>query len=122
DGQSRRWIYVRGVVPGGPDVEMVMPAEAAQQPGEVTGRVVDTGNRLMGRTPEIRVSAFTRSSPAQLNGDRFTASEMSPGRYFVWVQADGEPVAVGTAFELQSGQKLDIGDVVTEPGGTLRIA
>jgi hypothetical protein len=57
-----------------------------------------------------------------VSGDRFTVKELSPGRWFVWLEADGEPIVVGPDFEVQGGQQLDIGDVVTEPGGTLRVA
>ena len=117
-----RWVYVHGVVPGGLDVELLMPAMLKQGSGEVTGRIVDAGNRLAGRAAEISLSTSVMRVRAQLDGDRFTARQVPPGRWFVWLQADGEPVVVGPTFELQDGQQLDIGDVVTEPGGTLRVA
>jgi len=120
--EPTRWVYVRGVVPGGPDVELLMPAPLEQGSGEVTGRIVDAGNRLAGRAREVSLSTSAIIVRAQLDGDRFTARQVPPGRWFVCLRADGEPVVVGPTFELQDGQQLDIGDVVTEPGGTLRVA
>lgn len=121
-GQPRRWVYVRGVVPGGPDVELLRPATPQQQFGEVTGRLVDAGNRLAGRTPKLSLSTSVVNVPAQLSGDRFTAKKVPPGRYFVRLQADGEPSFVGPTFELPAGQQLDVGEIVTQPGATLRVA
>ena len=122
NGIMRR-LYWRHLRPGGPEIELRLPPEPPPAAtGEITGRFVDQGNRAAGR--RVRVSLCTpgtRQDTTQ-DGDRFTVKDVPPGTWFVWVQAGGDPIHVTAPFELQPGQKLDLGDIVTEPDTSLRVA
>jgi len=121
----RKWIYQTGVRPGDPLVRLVVPGKPKtppQPPGSVSGGLVDAGHRLDGRSVKLSLCSRGTRRDLELSKGRFHIEDVEPGRYFVWVMADEDPVAKGPWFELHSGQDLDVGDVVTEPGVTVRVA
>ena len=63
-----------------------------------------------------------RSAPVvSQHGDRFFAKDVRPGRYYISARDDRGVILVGPPFDLQPGQHLDLGDLATEPGASLRI-
>lgn len=124
-GAETRYVYRRGAIPGGPEVELRLPPQPpASAPGEITGRIADAGNRVAGGALSVSLCARDSGSrkTATREGDRFHVAEVTSGRYFLWVRVGDVPILVGPPFELQPGQKLDLGDVAIQPGGTIRVA
>src|SRR5690606_34720263 len=91
-------------------------------PGEVTGRIVDAGERLAGKVLSVALYSGATRWKANLSGARFTLADAAPAHYFVWVKADDVRVLVGSPFDPQPGQQLDLGDLTTELSARGRIA
>ncbi|MFY9344974.1 MAG: sigma-70 family RNA polymerase sigma factor, partial [Planctomycetota bacterium] len=122
-GGETRWVYQRGAMPGGPDVEFRLPPQRPPgEPGHVAGTIADLGNRLAKGTLSVSLCTGAMRRDAKLDGTRFTVADVPPGRYFVWAKADDVPIVVGPWFDLQPAQRLDLGDLATEPRATIRVA
>ncbi|HEX6811579.1 MAG TPA: sigma-70 family RNA polymerase sigma factor [Planctomycetota bacterium] len=120
---SRTWIYQTGVRPGDPDVRLVVPPRPKPQPpGSVSGGIVDAGHRFDGRPVQLQLHSRSARHDLTVEDGRFRIEGLAPGRYFVQATTDEGPVGRGPWFDLQPGQHLDVGDLVTEPGGSVRIA
>lgn len=121
-GERRQWIYRTGVRAGDPVVRLVVPPQPPPQPpGSVSGRIVDAGHRLDRSPVQLSLCSRLTRQDLELRQDRFHADEVEPGRYFVWATTKDGSVAIGPWFDLHSGQNLDVGDLVTEPAGTVHI-
>ena len=122
-GSESRWVYLRGIRPGGPDVELRLPPMPPPgATGEVSGRIADLGHRLDGKPLSVSLNTREMRSHPVVKGDRFLAKDVLPGHYFITANAGDDTVLVGPWFELQPSQQLDLGDLATEPGASLRIA
>lgn len=119
----RKWIYQTGVRPGDPEVRLVVPPPPkVEPPGSISGGVVDAGHRFEGRSARLRLQSISSRRDLKLEQGRFHIEDVPPGRYFVQAETEEGPVANGPWFDLGSGQHLDVGNLVTEPGVGVRVA
>jgi hypothetical protein len=91
--------------------------------GTVTGRVVDFAGRA-GTSGNLSVALRHAKGvrvQSVLEKDRFHFRRIPPGAFVVCVLHGESPIHVTRAMELASGEARDIGDVVTEPSGSLEV-
>ena len=123
DGILTPWVYKSGVWPGDADVVLQLtPIPPVPETGTITGRIVDTGQRIADRPVDVKLLSRRERRGLEVSGDRFEGKEIPPGRYYVRVKAGGDQILVSPWFELKPAQKLDLGDLKTEPGGDLRVS
>jgi hypothetical protein len=117
----------RDVWPGRGEVELVASFDAPKKlaPGSVRGRVEDAGRRLA--TPaSLKVLLVTDNrswrTNAKLDGAAFAFADVEPGGPLkVVVMSGDDPILAGEAFELAPAEAKDLGTLVTQPGGSLRV-
>ncbi len=89
--------------------------------GRLRGRVVERGGRPV---PFFRVFAVGPGNGARPldvgdGGGAFEFEGLTPGRYAVYVRADGYPPVSTHGHVVRAGQVTDTGDIVLDPGGGL---
>jgi protocatechuate 3,4-dioxygenase beta subunit len=105
-------------------VELIAAFDAPKKlaSASVRGRVQDAARRLkqaLGVTLSYGGGWYTNS---QLDGDAFHFTGVEAGRrYQVLVMSGEDPVLASAWFELGPGEEKQLGTLVTEPGGTLRL-
>ena len=113
------------VHPGPEPVLLVadFPKPDEEEPGEVTGLVVDEAGRL--EDPLLlRVilrwkSGFIWNENANLDGARFTFRDVEPGEYRVCAFSGDTLIHQTDWFELWPAEYLDLGELKTAPGGSI---
>jgi hypothetical protein len=116
----------RDVWPDQGEVELVAAFDAPEKVarGTVRGRVQDAGSRLARASALAVILQMSNRSwrhDAQIDGDAFTFTKVEPGQLRVIVMSGEDPILAGDPFELQPAEDKDLGTLVTEPGGRLRL-
>ncbi len=114
----------RGVFPGQGELRLVAPFDKAEktQTAKVRGRVRDAAGRLE-RPAALAVTLNTSWGQyhGKLDGDAFLFDRVEPGRCHVVVRSNEAPIHIGSWFEVEAGADIDVGTLVTEPGGGLHV-
>lgn len=114
----------RGVWPGQQALRLVAAFDPPPKlaPAKVSGRVRDAAGRLA-RPGALAVQLYTGPGryAGTVEGDAFHFDRVEPGRSQLVVLSDETTIHIGPWFDLQPGADLDVGTLVTEPGGSLRL-
>ena len=90
----------------------------------MSGRIVDAAGRLpqAGALSVILPSdrGFWKVN-GKLDGAAFRFSDVEPGRYRIVALAGEDPILYGPWFDVQAAEQKDVGDLTTEPAGSLRL-
>jgi hypothetical protein len=114
--------FITGVLPGGSEVEIRLPPEPPPvEFGEVRGSVLDQSQRLRGKAMSVTLYAMGSSQQCKVDGNRFSAANVMPGRYYLCASVDRDPVLVAPWFALAAGQHLDLGDLATQPAARVKV-
>ncbi|MCA8973688.1 MAG: carboxypeptidase regulatory-like domain-containing protein, partial [Planctomycetes bacterium] len=115
-----------GIVPDRGPVEMTFDFDKPQQevPGTVSGRVDDAGGRI--RNPEnvtvtLNSDAGWFRTGIKVENGAFRAEDIKPCRFRLVLEEGGTVLASTDWFELKAAADVDVGALVTEPGGALHL-
>src|SRR5262249_31515900 len=110
----------RGVMPGHADLRLVAgydpPVRLAS--GKVLGRIQDQAGRLHGKLGAT-LPGNHGTYIGHVDGDSFSFDRVEPGEYCVVLHSNDDPIHVTPKFTLAPGADLDVGTLVTGPGGAL---
>lgn len=94
-------------------------------PGVVIGRIDDQGGRIRNpsaATITLHIGTNSWSDGGKIVDGAFRIEEVKPGRHRVSLVEGNTVLACSDWFEVTSAATTDVGALVTEPGGALRIA
>ncbi|MBK8099526.1 MAG: carboxypeptidase regulatory-like domain-containing protein [Planctomycetes bacterium] len=114
----------REVWPDRGEVELIAGFAAPKKvaPGRVRGVVQDGGARLgQGKMSVILARDRSWRTDAKIEGMAFAFGSVEPGRHQVVVMRDDAPVLFSPQFELVAGEDKDVGTLITQPGGRVRL-
>jgi outer membrane receptor protein involved in Fe transport len=97
---------------------LTVPVLAQTATGDITGRVLDAqGNAVGGATVTAKnmASAITRTTTASDDGE-YTLTQLAPGNYEVWAEANGFSRSLHRDFEVNVGAKPTL-NFELKPGG-----
>jgi protocatechuate 3,4-dioxygenase beta subunit len=113
------------VWPGQGEVELVAAFDSPKKlaPGIVRGRVDDPSKRIKPGTLSVVLQLSDRSWQPhdKLSDDKFSFTDVNPGRLQVIVMSGESAVCAGSWFELQPAEDKDLGVIVVPPAATLRL-
>jgi hypothetical protein len=121
--QGSEPVGARSVWPDQGDVEVVAAFDSPKKlaNGTVRGTIADAGGRVRGALGILLANQRGWRVRPKLEGGSFTFDRVEPGRHRVIVTSNEDPVLIGPWFELQPAEDKQLGTLVTEPGGVLRL-
>jgi hypothetical protein len=91
---------------------------APQAMGKVRGRVLDEAHRIRGQL-SVSLQTDRGSLNGRIEGESFAFDHVAPGEYRVQAFSGDNPVYLGPVFTIAPGADIDLGPLITEPGGAL---
>lgn len=111
-------VSLSGIWPDQGEVELTLPQESGS--AEVTGRIDDAGGRLRDKPLGVVLESDTfLLRLGSMDGDKFLVALVDPGRYRLFATSGTTQVRLTDWFDVAAGQKVDLGELVTKPGGAL---
>ncbi|MEM7306134.1 MAG: sigma-70 family RNA polymerase sigma factor [Planctomycetota bacterium] len=107
----------------GPGEVLIRVEDGGYEPlAAAAGRLVDEGERLAGLeglAVSLRTEAPPAAFPGRVQGLDFAFEGVPPGRYRLVVYQFQSVVHQEAWFELAPGERAELGDVTTRPGGSI---